>query len=222
MTQKLMIFDDEYSGKSKQDSKHMKRMLSSNTFTLREPYGRKNITLRRIATLCGTCNETEILNDPTGNRRIIVIEATGKFDFKLYNSVDKAGLIAQLKQMYLDGYRSTLSSEEIDQLEGFTAARYGEVSIENEMIQHLFEEPHYASKYDFKTVSIIKDHIETYSKQYIGIKKLGQELRNLGYKRVISGKSYGFLIKSKAEKRPERYNIYNNSSTENNLGDAPF
>lgn len=222
MTQKLMIFDDEYSGKSKQDSKHMKRMLSSNTFTLREPYGRKNITLRRIATLCGTCNETEILNDPTGNRRIIVIEATGKFDFKLYNSVDKAGLIAQLKQMYLDGHRSTLSSEEIDQLEGFTAARYGEVSIENEMIQHLFEEPHYASKYDFKTVSIIKDHIETYSKQYIGIKKLGQELRNLGYKRVISGKSYGFLIKSKAEKRPERYNIYNNSSTENDLGDAPF
>jgi predicted P-loop ATPase len=222
MTQKLMIFDDEYSGKSKQDSKHMKRMLSSNTFTLREPYGRKNITLRRIATLCGTCNETEILNDPTGNRRIIVIEATGRFDFKLYNSVDKQGLISQLKQMYLDGHRSTLSSEEIDQLEGFTAGRYGEISIEAEMIEHLFESPENADNYDYKPVAVIKDYIETHSKQHIGPKKLGQELRKLGYKRISKGKTHGFLIKAKGDRRPERYNIYSNVTIDRDLGVAPF
>jgi len=222
MTQKLMIFDDEYSGKSKQDSKHMKRMLSSDTFTLREPYGRKNVTLKRIATLCGTCNETEILNDATGNRRIIVIEATGQFNFDLYNSVDKDQLFAQLKEMYLSGQRAGLTSDEIAELERHTANRYGEVSIEAEMILHLFEEPHYATKYDFKMTSVVKDHIETFSKQKISPRKLGLELRRLGYQHVGQNGRYGFLIASKAERKPQNWSVNGNLDATNNDNLAPF
>ena len=222
MTQKLMIFDDEYSGKSKQDSKHMKRMLSSDTFTLREPYGRKNVTLKRIATLCGTCNETEILNDATGNRRIIVIEATGQFNFDLYNSVDKDQLFAQLKEMYLSGHRAGLTSDEIAELERHTANRYGEVSIEAEMILHLFEEPHYATKYDFKMTSVVKDHIETFSKQKISPRKLGLELRRLGYQHVGQNGRYGFLIASKAERKPQNWSVNGNFEAPGNDEIAPF
>jgi predicted P-loop ATPase len=222
MTQKLMIFDDEYSGKSKQDSKHMKRMLSSDTFTLREPYGRKNVTLKRIATLCGTCNETEILNDATGNRRIIVIEATGQFNFELYNSVDKDQLFAQLKEMYLSGQRAGLTSDEIAELERYTASRYGEVSIEAEMILHLFEEPHYATKYDFKMTSVVKDHIETFSKQKISPRKLGLELRRLGYQYVGQNSRYGFLIASKAERKPQNWSVNGNFEAPGNDEIAPF
>jgi len=222
MTQKLMIFDDEYSGKSKQDSKHMKRMLSSDTFTLREPYGRKNVTLKRIATLCGTCNETEILNDATGNRRIIVIEATGQFNFDLYNSVDKDQLFAQLKEMYLAGQRAGLTSDEIAELERHTANRYGEVSIEAEMILHLFEEPHYATKYDFKMTSVVKDHIETFSKQKISPRKLGLELRRLGYQHVGQNGRYGFLIASKAERKPQNWSVNGNFEAPGNDEIAPF
>jgi predicted P-loop ATPase len=222
MTQKLMIFDDEYSGKSKQDSKHMKRMLSSDTFTLREPYGRKNVTLKRIATLCGTCNETEILNDATGNRRIIVIEATGQFNFELYNSVDKDQLFAQLKEMYLSGQRAGLTSDEIAELEKHTASRYGETSIEAEMIMHLFEEPHYSGEFDFKTTSVIKDHIENFSKQKIDKRRLGIELRKMGYKRVYQSRCYGYLISAKADKKPSIWNVNQSKSDHDFNGIAPF
>jgi predicted P-loop ATPase len=222
MTQKLMIFDDEYSGKSKQDSKHMKRMLSSDTFTLREPYGRKNVTLKRIATLCGTCNETEILNDATGNRRIIVIEATGQFNFELYNSVDKDQLFAQLKEMYLSGQRAGLTSDEIAELEKHTASRYGETSIEAEMIMHLFEEPHYSGEFDFKTTSVIKDHIENFSKQKIDKRRLGIELRKMGYKRVYQSRCYGYLISAKADKKPSIWNVNQSKSDHDFDGIAPF
>jgi predicted P-loop ATPase len=222
MTQKLMIFDDEYSGKSKQDSKHMKRMLSSDTFTLREPYGRKNVTLKRIATLCGTCNETEILNDATGNRRIIVIEATGQFNFDLYNSVDKDQLFAQLKEMYLAGQRAGLTSDEIAELEKYTATRYGETSIEAEMVIHLFEDPAYADKYDFKWTSLVKDHIETFSKQKISIRKLGLELKKLGYKYVGQNGRHGWLIKAKADRKPQNWSVNGNFEAPGNDGIAPF
>jgi predicted P-loop ATPase len=222
MTQKLMIFDDEYSGKSKQDSKHMKRMLSSDTFTLREPYGRKNVTLKRIATLCGTCNETEILNDATGNRRIIVIEATGQFNFELYNSVDKEQLFAQLKEMYLAGARGGLTSDEIEMLEQHTANRYGETSIEAEMLMHLFEEPHYVADHDFKTTSVIKDHIETFTKQKIDKRRLGIELRKMGYERIYKNRCYGYLISAKADKKPSVWNVNQSKSDHDFDGLAPF
>lgn len=215
MTQKLIIFDDEYSGKSKQDSKHMKRMLSSDTFSLREPYGRKNVTLPRIATLCGTCNETEILNDATGNRRIIVIEATGQFNFGLYNSVNKDQLFAQLKQMHLDGVSAGLTKEEIADLEYFTGERYAEISLEGELVEHLFEPPGSGTQYDFKTTSVVKDHIETHTKQKISLRKLGLELRKMGYERLGRNGKYGYILVAKADRKPQGYNI--------NMGsDAPF
>jgi len=196
--------------------------ISSDTFTLREPYGRKNVTLKRIATLCGTCNETEILNDATGNRRIIVIEATGQFNFDLYNSVDKDHLFAQLKEMYLAGQRAGLTSDEIAELEKYTATRYGETSIEAEMVIHLFEDPAYADKYDFKWTSLVKDHIETFSKQKISIRKLGLELKKLGYKYVGQNGRHGWLIKAKADRKPQNWSVNGNFEAPGNDGIAPF
>ena len=90
-----MIFDDEFAGKSKQDSKKMKLMLSSNTFSLRAPYGTKNMDYKRIAILCGTSNDEELLNDPTGTRRYVIFNSCGVNNFELYHSVTKEQIIAE-------------------------------------------------------------------------------------------------------------------------------
>lgn len=214
MTQKLIIFDDEYSGKSKQDAKHMKMMLSADTFTLREPYGRKNVTLRRMASLCGTCNETEILNDATGNRRIIVFEATGQFDYNTYNSLDKAQILAQVLQMHVEGQRSTLNKEEINQLNEYTSGRYTEVSIEAEMLHLYFESANVQNQHDWKTCSQIKDLIEMRTKQRLSTRKLGMELRRLGYIRYKKDGMYGYLATERAVNFT--YNRYNSDEI------APF
>lgn len=209
MCQKLIIFDDEYSGKSKQDSKKMKMLLSTDYFTLREPYGRKNVTLRRLATLCGTCNEIEILNDPTGNRRIIVFEASGRFDYDLYNSIDKTQLFAQIKDMQFSGQSSTLSTAEIDQLEAVTGKEYSEINIEQELCFEFYEPS--TSRLDFKTATMIKVEIEDKTGQRINIKKLGMALRESGFERTAKNGMYGYLIKPK---------IYNTENIEQEI--LPF
>lgn len=198
MCQKLIIFDDEYSGKSKQDSKKMKMLLSTDYFTLREPYGRKNVTLRRLATLCGTCNEIEILNDPTGNRRIIIFEAVGRFDYDLYNSIDKTQLFAQIKDMQVKGENSTLSNAEIDELEKVTGREYSEVVIESELIWEYFEPS--SSVTDFMTTTAIKVTVEEKSNQKISVKKLGMALRGAGFERVKRNGIYGYMVKNKVYK----------------------
>ena len=77
MTQKILIVDDEFGGKSKQEEKRFKEITSKQIFNLREPYGRVNVDLNRLATLGGSTNDTGILNDPTGNRTFITNLCTG-------------------------------------------------------------------------------------------------------------------------------------------------
>jgi hypothetical protein len=194
MTQKLIIFDDEYSGKSKQDSKRIKMLLSADSFTLREPYGKKNVTLRRIATFCGTCNEIEVLNDLTGNRRIIVIEAVDTFNYDLFNSINKTQLFAQIKALYDAGENSLLSNQQISELDKYTTGIYSETSIEGELIVKFFKRS--SEVYDFLTTSEIKDYIETHTKQKLSVKKVGMELRRLNYERVKKDGQYGYYAAS--------------------------
>lgn len=201
MCQKLLILDDEYSGKSKLDAKLIKRLLSAPSFDLREPYGKRNITLRRIATLAATSNETELLNDPTGNRRNIIFEVTDKFDYDLYNSIDKEQLFAQLTTMHKQGYTSQLTNAMIDLIEENTGHKHAEVSVEAETIIMLFEPPENATKWDFMTATQIKNIIESNTVQKLNTKKLGMELKRLGYERhQKKGVGYGYLIQSKFRK----------------------
>lgn len=196
MCQKLIILDDEYSGKSKLDAKLIKRLLSAPSFDLREPYGRQNVTLKRIATLCATSNETELLNDSTGNRRNIIFEVTGKFKFDLYNSINKDQLFAQLVEMHKLGYKAEITDGMIDLIDEYTGAKHSEASVEAETILMCFERPDLACSHNFCTTTVIKNIIETSTVQKVSVKKLGMELKRLGYGRIQKkGVGFGYLIK---------------------------
>lgn len=198
MCQSLIIFDDEFSGKSKQDAKHMKRILSAPSFTLREPYGRQNVTLRRIATLCGTCNELDVLNDPTGNRRFIVYEVNGKFNYELYNSVPKEQLFAQLMQFFKNGANSDLDGEFIQQLEQISED-FTEVSIESELLLEHFSNVESPFKVlQFKTNTAIKVTLEARSNQRISSKKLGTALRQHNFQKIKRNGISGYMVCDKS------------------------
>lgn len=197
MCEKLIIMNDEYGGKNKPDSKNEKRLMASDRFDLRKPYGKGNETIKRIASLCGTSNPTDILNDPDGNRRIIVMEATGQFNFSLYNSVDKRQLFAEALQVWKQGERPFLTVDEIAILEDFTDDKFQMVSFEREMIQKYFEAPGKASKQDFMTNTEIKIYLEGFTRQTIVGNKLGAQLKKLGYEKTHKGKDHGYLISKK-------------------------
>jgi predicted P-loop ATPase len=189
MCQALVIFDDEFSGKSKQDAKQMKRLLSAHNFTLREPYGRNNVTLRRLATLCGTCNELDVLNDPTGNRRFIVFEIIDTFNYELYNKVDKSQVFAQCMHLYNQGNTSDLDSNFLQILQE-NSEQFVEVSIEEEMLRKFFAPSDYGVYF---SASEIKDYIEEMTNQKLSIKRLGVCLR-ANYERVKHNGRYCYRV----------------------------
>jgi predicted P-loop ATPase len=199
MCEKLIIFNDEYGGKNKTDERNEKRLMATDEFTLREPYGKSNVTLKRIASLCGTCNEKDVLDDPTGNRRIIVLESAGKFDYELYNSLDKSQIFFEAYTLWLDGERPVLKDIDIACLEEVTDGEYSKVSFEEEMLQKWFLDPEESK--EFMTTSDIKVEIEHHTKEKININKLGARLRKLKYERVKRGGKYGYVI----DKKPSEF-----------------
>ena len=196
MTQKLMIFDDEFAGKSKQDSKKMKLMLSSNTFSLRAPYGTKNMDYKRIALLCGTSNDEELLNDPTGNRRYVIFNIIGVNNFELYNSVDKEQIIAEAYFLWQKGLTSKISREEKDIMNEATFEKHYESTIEHELIYKFYKPSLDVKSGKFMTTTEIKDHIEKHSEQKLSIKRLGSELKRAGFIRTNLNEKrvYGYMV----------------------------
>lgn len=73
MCSSLIMYDDEFTSKNKTEAAIYKKLSSADKFTYRKPYGRIDVTRRRTAVLCGSANESDVINDTTGNRRIIPV-----------------------------------------------------------------------------------------------------------------------------------------------------
>ncbi len=175
MTQKLLIVDDEMGGKSKKEVKRLKELTSKQTFSLREPYGRNNVDLQRIAVLAGTTNDNELLSDPTGNRRIIPIQVYS-IDNATYNSIDKQELWKQVYSLYQCGLRWRLDKTDIRYLN--TNEELFEVTkSEAELLQR-----YYKPGGDTQlTATDIKVYIESKTNQRLSIDALGKSLKQLGF-----------------------------------------
>jgi len=209
MTQKLLIIDDELGGKSKQEAKRLKELTSKADFTLREPYGRKNVTLKRLAVLGGTTNDDAVLNDPTGNRRIIPINVKS-INHGVYNSINKKDLFLEVYQLYASGFTHHLTREEIDLLNRNTLS-FETINRERELINQFFKNTEFKENGDvelFMTATEIQNYIEEQltGNAKINQWKMSQELKNLGFtqkQRKVFGKNGRFytIIKTTVAQR---------------------
>jgi hypothetical protein len=178
MCQKLWVMDDEMGGKSKQDEKRFKELTSKSTFSLRAPYGRHNEDYKRLAVLCGTSNDEAVLNDPTGNTRILPIRVIS-IDHEAYNAIDKDELFMEAVRLYESGEPWQLSREELACLDGIGQI-FETTPFERELILQFFKPISEGGYTEYLTSTQIKDHIEANTKQRVmAFKRFGQELRNL-------------------------------------------
>jgi predicted P-loop ATPase len=204
MTQKWIIMDDELGGKNKKETSRLKELTSKQTFSLREPYGRNNVDLQRLAVLCGTTNSNEILNDPSGNRRIIPINVLS-VNHAAYNAIDKIDLIMEAYWLWKDGFNWELSSEDVHVLNENTS-NFQEPSPEMELLLKHFEKPETDSEAgftEFLSTTEIKSILEINSHQKLSTAKLGQELQRMGWIRHTKRRDkvlmHGYFVRNKAK-----------------------
>ena len=196
MCEKLIVLDDEMGGKSKQDEKRFKELTSKNYFSLRAPYGRHNEDFKRLALLCGTTNEKAIINDPTGNTRILPIEVD-YIDHDLYNSIDKDELFMELYRLYTSGAQWQLDKDEI-QILMEVSSEFETIPYERELILRFFEAPKNDEGFMLMTATAIKDVIESNSKQKIlSMKNFGTALKKIFGEQIQKKDGWKYKVKQK-------------------------
>ena len=206
MCQKLWVMDDEMGGKSKQDEKRFKELTSKSTFSLRAPYGRHNEDYKRLAVLCGTSNEEDIINDPTGNTRILPVKVLS-IDHEAYNAIDKDELFMECVRAYESGEDWQLSKEELKMLDAM-GTDFETTPFERELILRFFRPRQAGDIASYMTSTDIKDHIETRSRQKImRTKQFGIELKR------IFGSSFSKRVNGFPSKVFEVYKLHDNDIT---------
>lgn len=189
MTKKLLILDDEYGGKSKKEEKRLKELTSKEFINVREPYGRVSNDLRRLAVFCGTSNETQILSDPTGNRRQIPIHIRN-INHEFYNQCDKAALWRELYAMFCAGVEYTILKEEIEVLNQSTEA-FKHSTPEEDLIHKKMEVGDRAFG-EWMSLTDIQQYLMIETKfNYLNTQRIGSILTALGYikERKLKGNS---------------------------------
>jgi hypothetical protein len=182
MCLKWFIMDDEYGGKSKKEEKRLKELTSKDFINVREPYGRVSMDLRRLAVFCGTSNETQILNDPTGNRRQLPINIID-INKDEYNKCDKEGLWRELYAMYINNWDYTVLHEDIQELNESTNT-FKHSTPEEDLIHKKLQPGNSSSYGEWMSLTDIQQYLMIETKfNYLNIQRIGSILSSLGFEK---------------------------------------
>ena len=111
MSQFLLINLDEFNQISpKVQQGFLKNIVQLASVMVKRPYGKHVEELPRLASFIATTNLTDVLSDPTGNRRFIGIELTGPI--RLPQHVNHAQLYAQALALLEQGVPYWLDDEQ--------------------------------------------------------------------------------------------------------------
>lgn len=198
MCQKLILMDDEMSGKSRVDEKRIKNLSSKSIFSLRVPYGTHNEDFTRLSILCGTANETDIITDRTGNTRYLVIDVES-INHAAYNEIDKDELFMELYRAYMaEGpecwYLNDIENEVLVE----SSEAHTEINNEAELLYKYFLPATESGFVTEMTATEIKIHIEKFSSQQLkSMKFLGIELKKYfgEAKRNADSRLYRVIVK---------------------------
>jgi hypothetical protein len=182
MCKKWFILDDEYGGKSKKEDKRLKELTSKEFINVREPYGRVSLDIRRLAVFCGTSNETQLLNDPTGNRRQIPLHILD-IDHELYNQCDKAALWRELYCMFQAGCEYTILKEDIIKLNEATEM-FKLSTPEEDLIHKKLQPGGYTTYGEWMSLTEIQQYLMVETKfNYLNMQRIGSILTSLGFEK---------------------------------------
>lgn len=157
-----LINIDEFDSVGASRQSFLKHLLQKPEVNARKPYKSSVRALKRYAGFVGTCNNMDLLSDPTGSRRFLCVEIKGEIDRRYL--VDHDQLYAQAIYLLRAGERYWFTHEEelavIRQNEAFE-----QVPVEEQLLLQYFRAvPVGEDGGDWLSVAEIMQHIRKRSR----------------------------------------------------------
>ena len=180
MSQFLLINLDEFNQVSPQVQQgFLKNLLQLPTVKIKPPYGSHVEEFPRLASFIATSNMTDILSDPSGNRRFLGVELTGPIDVS--GRLNYEQLYAQAMQALERGEKSYFDAKETAIIMQHNR-QFEQISPIKQCFLQVFEPASTPEEGEYLMAAAIFDILKQKfgsSLQVSSIQKLGRELQNI-------------------------------------------
>ena len=180
MAQFMVINLDEFNQISPQVQQgFLKNLLQLPTVKIKPPYGSHVEEFPRLASFIATSNMTDILSDPSGNRRFLGVELTGPIDVS--GRLNYEQLYAQAMQALEHGEKSYFDAKETAIIMQYNR-QFEQISPIKQCFLQVFEPASTPEEGEYLMAAAIFDILKQKfgsSLQVSSIQKLGRELQNI-------------------------------------------
>ena len=199
MAQFMVINLDEFNQISPQVQQgFLKNLIQLPTLKYKPPYGSHVMEFPRLASFIATSNMTDILTDPSGNRRFIGVELTGPIDVSVRPNYQQ--LFAQALTALHNGEKSYFDAEQV-KLIMKNNCQFEVVEPIDQYFQLYFELVDDEKEGEYLTAAEIFDYLKKQIGSSLKVNSLmgfGRKLANMSelkHKRFADGMKY--LVKKK-------------------------
>lgn len=192
LTRFALINIDEFDSVGRSYQSFLKHIVQKTKVSIRKPFQSVMNDERRYASFIATCNNFDVLSDPTGSRRFICVEIAGDInnDFE----INYPQLYAQAVAALAKGERHWFTrDEELKITEN--NKEFDQKQPEEELLLRYFAVPAENDPFEWLTLVDIYRHIQKQSGTKLGVKRMnyfGRFLRKYGFeqKRLSAGRIY--------------------------------
>jgi hypothetical protein len=128
MCQSALIIDDEMDGRTLNEDKTFKAILSRMIITLRRKYDRRISNLTRRCSFAGCGNQVSVVRERQ-NRRIIPIEISS-IDFKKLAKADQIDMFMEAYHLYKAGFVYSFESSDISKIQKLTGDYFHKTDLD--------------------------------------------------------------------------------------------
>ena len=170
----------------------MKSMVTAPAIDERKPYGRYPEHMPHVASFCGTGNNVQFLNDPSGNRRWLPFEVES-IENPREHPFDYEGIYAEAYALYRQGFCHYFTKAEEEALKEHNEA-FETPHPDQEAISRHFRQPMGKERGEFYTATDILLAVGTNPVLRLTAEKIGTAMRALGYKPHRSHGRRGYRV----------------------------
>ena len=170
----------------------MKSVVTMPAIDERKPYGHYPEHMPHVASFCGTGNNVQFLNDPTGNRRWLPFEVESIMSPREH-PFNYEGIYSQAYALWRQGYRHYFTKQEEAVLKEHNKT-FETPSPEQESISRCFRLPGDGEKGEFYSATDILAHIGGNPALKMTIEKIGSAMKALGFRQYHSHGRRGYRV----------------------------
>ena len=205
LSQYALICCEELDTMSASEMNQLKAAVTMQYINERAAYAHYAEQRKHINSFCGTGNNPEFLNDPTGTRRWLPFEVETIVSPRLH-PFNHPGIYAQAYALYKSGYRYWFTDEEIERQNRHNS-KFETPRLEQELVDLYFRKPSEGETGEFVSVARAMQIIGCNITQKLSSQKISKAFCDLGFSRLRTKHSRGYIAIIRTAEEIRNYQI---------------